>query len=98
MGQPELAEILSRIVDAHSVGELAGIHAIVGVPEHLEFAKGLDEFRAEHLGQQSGARLAIAVFAGERSAEREHNIGGALDEFAEDAQPSVLRKSKLMRV
>ena len=37
-------------------------------------------------GQESGARLAVAVLARERAAEAENQIGGALDEFAEAAE------------
>ncbi len=80
-----MAKILNRIVDTGGIGELAGIHAIVRVPERLELAEGLDELRAEHFGQEGGARLAVAVFAGERAAEGADDIGGALDELAEFA-------------
>src|SRR5208283_1939413 len=74
---------LRGIVDANGVSELAGIHAIVGIPERLEFAEGLDEFGAEHYRQESGAGLAVAVFAGERAAEGADNFSSALDELAE---------------
>ena len=73
------------IVDAHGIGELAGIHAVVRIPERLEFAEGLDELGAEHLRQQRGARLAVAMLAGERAAEGEHDVGSAIDELAEFA-------------
>ena len=78
-----VAEVFQRIVDAHRIDQLAGIHAVVGIPERLELAKGLHQFRPEHLGQQRGARLAVAVLAAERSAKAEHQIGGAVEEFAE---------------
>ena len=82
-----MAEIFDRVVDAHRIDQLAGIHAVVGIPQRLEFAEGLHQLRPEHLGQQSGARLAVAVLAAERAAEAEHDIGGAIEEFAEIAQP-----------
>ena len=78
-----MAEIFCGIVDAHRVRELAGIHAVVGIPETLELAEGLDELGAEHVGQQSRARLAVAVLAGERSAEGNHHVSGAIDKLAE---------------
>ena len=76
-----VAEILRRVVNARRVGELAGVHAVVRIPEHLEFAEGLDEFGAEHLGQQRRAGLAVAVLAGERAAEGDDYVGGAIDEL-----------------
>jgi len=82
-----MAEILRGIVDAHRVGEFAGIHAVVGIPEHFEFAEGFDELGAEHLGQQRRAGLAVAVLAGERTAERNYHVGSAIDEFAEFFYP-----------
>ena len=93
-----VAQIFSRIVDAHGIGELAGIHAVVGIPQCLEFAERLDQLRAEHFGQQRGARLAVAMLAGERAAKCEHNVRRALNELAELAQSLSLRKSKLMRM
>ena len=78
-----VAQVLDRIVDADGIDELAGVHAVVRVPEDLELAEGLHELGAEHLGQQRGAGLAVAMFAGERAAEAEHDIGGAVDELAE---------------
>src|SRR5690348_11309815 len=51
------AEIIGGTVDFRA-GELARIHTVFGVPHGLEFAKGLNEFGTEHLGQQRRARLA----------------------------------------
>ena len=45
-----VAKILHRIVDAHRVHQLAGIHAVVRIPESLELAEGSDQLGAEHLG------------------------------------------------
>ncbi len=73
------------IVDAHGIRELAGIHAVVRIPERLEFAKGLDELGAEHFWEQRGARLAVAVLTRERAAKREDDICRAVYEFAEYA-------------
>src|SRR6266702_5874365 len=58
-----MAQVLKRIVDAHGVDQLAGIHAIVGIPQGFELAKSLHQLRTKHLGQQGGTRLAIAMFA-----------------------------------
>ncbi len=40
----------------------------------------------EHLRQQRGASLSVAMFAAERPAELQHQIGGAFNELAEFAQ------------
>ena len=59
------AKILDGIVDAHRIDELAGIHAVVGIPERLELAEGL---------HQLGARTSWAAArraTGRRRARRE---------------------------
>src|SRR5579863_552800 len=76
------AQVLAGIVNADGVDELAGVHAVVGVPECFELAEGLHELGAEHLGEQRCAGLAVAVLAGERSAEAEDEIGGAVEELS----------------
>src|SRR2546421_1283955 len=49
------AQIFSDII---CVDYLAGIHLPFGVPDRLELAKSLNQFRPEHLWQQPRARLA----------------------------------------
>ena len=78
-----MPQILDWGIDAHRIHELAGIHAVLRVPQRFELAKGLHELRAKHFGQQRGARLSVAVFAAEGSTETQHHIRGAIDEFAE---------------
>ncbi len=68
-----VAQVFRGIVDAHRVRQLAGIHAVVRIPEGLEFAEGLHELGPEHLGQQRRAGLAVAVLAAERPAEAENH-------------------------
>src|ERR1700678_410563 len=63
------------------VDELAGVHAIGGVEDVFEGAEGLHEVFAEHLGEERAAGLAVAVFAGERAAVSEGDVGGAVDEL-----------------
>ena len=82
----DVAKVFDGVVDADSVDELAGIHAVVGIPESLELAEGLHEFGAEHLGQESAARLAVAVFAAERTADGKDDVCSAVEELAEVAQ------------
>ena len=84
-----LAQVLDGVVDADGVGELAGIHAVRWVPDGLEFLKGVDQLGTEHLGQQGGAGLAVAVLAGERAAKAEDEISGAVEERAEVAHTSL---------
>ena len=82
----DVAEVFDGVVDADSVNELAGIHVVVRVPEDLELAEGVHQFRPEHLWQERTARLSVAVFAAERAADGENDIGGAVEELAEVAQ------------
>src|SRR5205823_766082 len=58
------------------------IHLPVWVPSLLEFAEGLHQFGAEHSGQKFGARLSVAVFAGERAAVADDKVCGFLNELA----------------
>jgi myosin-crossreactive antigen len=60
-----VAEVLDGIVDADRIREFAGIHAIIGIPDGFELAEGVDQFGAEHFGQERCPRLAVAVLAGE---------------------------------
>ena len=79
------AQLLLRLVDARIVRSphhLAWVHAIVRIPQCFELAERLHQLRAKHLRQQCAARLSVAVLAGERSAELEHDVGGAVDKFA----------------
>ena len=74
------AEVFVRLV---GVDEFVGVHAIGGVEEALEGAEGLHQLFAEHLGEERAAGLAVAVFAGERAAVGEGDVGGAVHELAE---------------
>ena len=85
-------KILHRIVDTHGVDQLAGIHAVVRIPQRLELAEGLHQLRAEHLGQQHRARLPVAVLATERSAEMDDEVGGAFNKLAELSYPLWARE------
>ena len=84
-----VAQVLDGIINANRIGELAGIHAVVGIPDGLELAEGLDKLGAEHFGQKRSAGLAIAMLARERTAERKDEVGGAIEELAEFAQALV---------
>jgi len=53
------------VVDAVRVDHLAGIHHPVGVPDLLEFSKGLNQLAPIHLLEQFSARLTISVLGGE---------------------------------
>src|SRR5207237_10921871 len=59
-------------------------------PDRLELAEALDEVLAEHLREQLGARLTVAVLARQRPAHREHEVRRLLEEAAEGAD-SVAR-------
>jgi hypothetical protein len=49
------------------IDHLARIHFPLRVPDGFEFSKGLHKFRAVHFGQNLRARLAVTVFAGQRT-------------------------------
>ncbi len=70
-------------VDLVGVDELVGVHAIGGIEDAFEPAKGLHQVFAEHFREESAASLAVAVFAGEGAAVGESNVGGAVHELAE---------------
>src|SRR5207249_4289367 len=78
--------------DRLRLDHLAGIHLPVRVPGRLELAEALDELVAEHLRQQLGARLAVAMLARERAAEREDEVGGVVEEAAPFGDPVRARE------
>jgi len=51
------------LIDAVRRDDLAGIHPAVGVPDALEFAERLDQFRSEHLRQELCLRLPVPMLA-----------------------------------
>ena len=62
---------------------LLGLRRLSGSQRRLNSRKASHQLGAEHLGQQRGAGLAVAVFAGERAAVGDDDVGGAVDELAE---------------
>src|SRR5581483_2889585 len=67
--------------------ELSRIHLPVWIPKRFEFGKCLDQLGTEHLWIEFRARLPIAMFAGKRSTERDHQIRGFFHEVAEFLDP-----------
>src|SRR5205823_12170651 len=61
------------------VDDLAGVHLQVRVPDALELAEAIHEVVPEHLRQELGARLPVAVLAGERAAQLEHEVARVLE-------------------
>ena len=61
---------------------LPRIHLPFRVPYALVFAEGLHHLGPEHPDQQFAARLAVAVLAGERSAQHRHKVRGLFHEGA----------------
>src|SRR5581483_585342 len=72
--------------------DLSGVELPVGVPERLELAEALDELVAEHLREELRTRLAVAVLAGERASERQHEVGCVLQEGAPPRDPRRARE------
>src|SRR6185437_17011839 len=70
------AEVLVDAVRAH---DLARVHLPVGIPDRLELLEGADEVVAEHLRQELGLRLAVAVLARDRAAELDHEVARVVE-------------------
>src|ERR1043166_1480381 len=68
------------LVEPIGIDDLAGIHAAARVPDALEFSKRVDDRLAEHSWQELGARLAVAMLAGQRAAVTDHEIRGIRSE------------------
>ncbi len=61
---------------------LMRIQFVLRIPDRLELAEGVHQFRTEHLGQQSAARLPVAVLAGERTSIADDQVGCPFDKLA----------------
>jgi hypothetical protein len=68
------------IAAAEPADDLAGVHAILGVPDPLELAERTDQLGAELLDQQLAARLAVAVLARQRAAVADAQVGRVVGE------------------
>ena len=75
------SKIFLRPIYGDGIGELAGVHLVSGIPDGFEFAESLDQLRTKHFVQQCGAGLAVSVFAGERTAVGDHDVGSFVDEL-----------------
>jgi hypothetical protein len=73
-------EVLPRQVRVH---HLVGVHLVLRVPDRLELAERPDQLRPEHLRQQCGLRLAVAVLPGDRPAVADDEIASLAKELAE---------------
>ena len=82
----QIAKVFHRVINANSIGQLAGIHPVIGVPDGFELAKCLDELGAKHFRQQRGAGLSVAVLAGDGTAKAQDQVGSAVKKLAETAQ------------
>ena len=60
----------------------------------LNSREGAAELRPEHLAEELRARLAVAVLAGERSADAHHQVRRLLHERAELADPGARRRGR----
>jgi hypothetical protein len=53
------------LVQPVGIDNFTGVHFPIRIPNRFEFAKRLDQLWTIHLGKKFGARLSVAVFAGE---------------------------------
>jgi hypothetical protein len=81
VGGPEPQVRVERV----GLDQLVRVQLEVRVPDRLELAECLHELRPEHLRQQLGVRLPVAVLARERAAVGEDEVGRVLHEGAEPA-------------
>src|SRR5205823_2713432 len=70
------------LIDLVRVDDLAPVHLQIRVPDALELAEAVHEVVPEHLRQELGARLPVAVLAGERTAQLEHEVARVLEPAA----------------
>ena len=76
------AKIVHRIVDGDRIDHLARVHPVIRVPQSFELLKSLHQLRAVHFRQQGAAGLPVPVFARQRSAMGQDDVGGLVDKFA----------------
>ena len=57
------------------------IHFVLRIPDGLEVAEGLHQFRTKHLRKQRAAGLSVAVFSRKRAPVFHDQVGGALNEL-----------------
>src|ERR1700722_16547841 len=69
-------------VDLVAVDHLVGVEFVFRIPDALEGAEGAHELGAEHFWEQGAAGLPVAVFAGERAAVGQGDVGSAIHELA----------------
>ena len=60
-GRPVAGAEPKVLVHAIGLDDLPRIHAPPGIPDRLELPEGLDHLGAEHLGEELGLGLTIAV-------------------------------------
>jgi len=89
----ELVERLSR-----QTNDLAGIHFQSGSQADLNLRKACISSGPNILGEEFGAGLSVAVFAGEGAAVADDEDGGLFDELAEFGDAFFDSKSKFRRV
>jgi hypothetical protein len=91
-GEVEVRRRVRRVVirpqaqvrrDRVGVDHLAGVHLPIEVPDAPELAVRLHQLGGEHLRQQLGAGLAVAVLARQRAAVGDDEVGGLAHEGAE---------------
>ncbi len=69
------------------IDDLPGVHLSVRIPDRLELAERLDQFRSVHPHEQLAAGLPVAMFAGVAPAEADDHVGCLLDEVAIVIEP-----------
>src|SRR3982751_6104325 len=68
------------LIDSIRLHDFARIHFAIRIPNRFELAECLYDLGPEHLVQKLRLRLAVAMFAGERSAVTNDQIGRVLHE------------------
>src|SRR5215469_5473525 len=68
------------LINVIRIDDFSRVHHPIGIPDGFEFAKSLDQLRPEHLVEEFGFRLSVAMLAGDRTAIAGHKVGGLLHE------------------
>src|SRR5690242_14978963 len=71
---PAKAAFAQVLIKPMGLDNLVRIHLPRWIPDLLEFGEGANQFMTEHFREKFGARLTIAMLAGERTAVAHYQI------------------------
>jgi len=75
--------------------QLTRIHAVIRIPDRLEFYQRPHQLRAEHARQQLALGLAVAMLARKRATKTHHQIGSIHQKLAPIADTGSIRQIEI---